>query len=293
MRNPLKQRTSGSAAVDAVISETLGADPAAGATPDAAPLRYRTIWISDVHLGTRGCKADFLLDFLRHTESEYLYLVGDFIDAWQLRKSWYWNDLHNEIIRIILRKARNGTRVLYIPGNHDECFREYGEMDFGGVHLLPRRIHRAADGRRYLVVHGDAFDGVITHARWLAKVGDGAYQFILRVNTLFNGVRRQLGFSYWSLSAYLKHKVKNAVQFISDFESVLADEARRLGVDGVICGHIHHAELREIDGVIYANDGDWVESCTALVEHDDGTLEVLRWTEERGLDGLGDIHCAS
>ena len=261
--------------------------------PVAAPRRFRTIWISDVHLGTRGCKAEFLLDFLRHTESETLYLVGDIVDAWQLRKSWYWPETHDEVIRAVLRKARTGTRVVYVPGNHDEFLRNYGEVDFAGVRLRLERVHRAADGRRYLIIHGDAFDGVVTHHRWLALVGHRAYQAAVRLNTLFNYARRKLGYPYWSLSAYLKHRVKNAVGVISSFETTLAAEARQRGLDGVICGHIHRAEIRLVDGLLYANDGDWVESCTALVEHDDGALELLRWTEERNLDPHEAHACAS
>jgi UDP-2,3-diacylglucosamine pyrophosphatase LpxH len=242
-------------------------------------LRYRSIWISDVHLGTRGCNADMLLDFLRTTDSDYLYLVGDILDFWRLRKSWYWRQEHNDVIQKILRKARKGTRVVYIPGNHDECFRDWTSHRFGRVAMLYEAIHTAADGKRYLVMHGDQFDGIVKHARWLAFVGDSAYVTALTLNLWFNYVRRKLGFSYWSLSAYLKHKVKNAVEYISSFEKAVVSEARRRNVDGVICGHIHTAAIREIDGIVYANDGDWVESCTALVEHFDGRLEILRWAE--------------
>jgi UDP-2,3-diacylglucosamine pyrophosphatase LpxH len=244
-------------------------------------IRFRSIWISDIHLGTRGCKIEFLLDFLRHTESEFLYLVGDIIDVWQLKKSWYWPQSHNEALRLILRKAGRGTRVFYVPGNHDEFFRDYTDLRFGGVTLLVDLVHETADGRRYLVIHGDAYDGIVAHARWLAMLGDWSYQIALRCNSAVNRVRRRLGYPYWSLSAYLKHKVKNAVGLISNFEHALAEEARRRGVEGVICGHIHKADLREIEGIVYANDGDWVESCTALVEHESGELEILRWAEIR------------
>ena len=246
--------------------------------------RFRAIWISDVHLGTRGCQAGLLLDFLRHTESDVLYLVGDIIDAWQMRKSWYWPDRHNEVVRLILHKAREGTKVIYVPGNHDEFFRDYTRLNLGGVMLLEDTVHTTHDGRRFLVIHGDAYDGVVTYARWLAYLGDTAYHWALRLNTAFNLARRKLGYPYWSLAAFLKHRVKNAVNFISKFETALVEEARERGLDGVICGHIHHAELREVEGVLYANDGDWVESCTALVEHDDGSLGLLRWAEERGVD---------
>jgi UDP-2,3-diacylglucosamine pyrophosphatase LpxH len=241
------------------------------------PFRFRAIWISDVHLGTKGCNAELLLDFLRSTESDYLYLVGDIVDLWRLRKTWYWRQEHNDVIQKILRKARKGTRVVYIPGNHDENFRSFAAHRFGRVAVLNDAIHTAADGKRYLVLHGDQFDGVVKYAKWLAFVGDNAYQAALAANLWFNTVRRRLGFSYWSLSAYLKHKVKNAVEYIGNFEAAVVAEARRRNVQGVICGHIHTADIRDIDGITYANDGDWVESCTALVEHADGRLEILRW----------------
>jgi len=245
------------------------------------PARYRTIWISDIHLGTRGCKADLLLEFLRHIESDTLYLVGDIIDGWRLKRSWYWNQSHNDVVQKLLRKARKGTTVIYVPGNHDEALRDFTDLQFGGITVLMEAIHQTADGRRFLVTHGDHFDGIVTCAKWLALLGDAAYGFALNLNTWFNHVRRRMGLPYWSLSAYLKHKVKNAVEFISDYERAIAEEARRRHVDGVVCGHIHHAEIRDIDGVLYCNDGDWVESCTALVEHPDGRLEILRWAELR------------
>jgi UDP-2,3-diacylglucosamine pyrophosphatase LpxH len=248
--------------------------------------RFRAIWISDFHLGTRGCKAEFLLDFLRHTESEYLYLVGDIIDGWRLRRSWYWAQSHNDVIQKVLRKARKGTKVVYIPGNHDEWLREYTELQMGGVLLLPEALHVTADGRRLLVVHGDAFDGVMRYAKWLALLGDWAYELTLRLNNVFNRARRLFGYPYWSLSAYLKFKVKNAVQFISDYANLIAAAAKERGVDGVVCGHIHHPEIRQIGAVLYCNDGDWVESCSALVEHFDGSLEIIRWAELRALDPM-------
>jgi UDP-2,3-diacylglucosamine pyrophosphatase LpxH len=252
--------------------------------------RYRAIWISDVHLGTRGCKADFLLDFLRWNESEFLYLVGDIVDGWRLRKSWYWAQSHNDVIQKILRKARKGTKVFYIPGNHDEWLREYAEIQMGGVQLVSEMIHVTADGKRLLVIHGDAFDGVVRYARWLAILGDGAYEAALKLNHLFNLIRRKLGYPYWSLSAYLKSKVKNAVQFVSEYAHSIAQEARERKVDGIVCGHIHQAEIREIDGVLYCNDGDWVESCSALVEHWDGRLEILYWAQWRDFDPLEPIN---
>jgi UDP-2,3-diacylglucosamine pyrophosphatase LpxH len=240
--------------------------------------RYRSIFISDIHLGTRGCNAEMLLDFLRRTESDYLYLIGDIVDIWRMRKAWYWHQSHNDVIQKVLRKARKGTRVIYVPGNHDEAFRDFSPHRFGRVAVLNEAVHVGADGRRFLVIHGDAFDGIVRYAKWLAFVGDSAYNLALTFNTWFNLARRRLGFPYWSLSAYLKHKVKNAVEYISSFETAVVAEARRRGADGIICGHIHTAEIRDIDGILYCNDGDWVESCTALVEHDDGSFEILRWS---------------
>jgi UDP-2,3-diacylglucosamine pyrophosphatase LpxH len=251
--------------------------------PENGVRRFRSIWISDVHLGTRGCQADLLLDFLRCHDSEYLYLVGDIVDGWRLRRGWYWPQSHNDVVQKVLRRARKGTKVFYIPGNHDEGFRDYVGMHFGGVAVVEDAIHVTADGRRFLVIHGDQFDAVVKYAKWLAHVGDGAYTALLAVNTWFNFVRRKLGFTYWSVSAYLKHKVKNAVEYIGDYEKALADEARRREVDGVICGHIHSAEMRPMEGVLYCNDGDWVESCTALVEHTSGDLEIINWADSRRL----------
>ncbi|MBP2311160.1 UDP-2,3-diacylglucosamine diphosphatase [Azospirillum soli] len=241
--------------------------------------RYRSIWISDVHLGTRGCKAEFLLDFLKHNESDHLYLVGDIVDGWRLRKSWYWPQAHNDVVQKILRRARKGVHVYYIPGNHDEAARDYIGLQFGGVHVVEEWVHKTADGRSFLVTHGDRFDVVVKYAKWLAFIGDNAYVVLLHANNLFNAVRRKLGFTYWSLSAFLKHKAKTAVDFIGKYEEALGDEARRRKVDGIICGHIHTAEMRELEGILYCNDGDWVESCTALVEHPCGRLEIINWAD--------------
>ena len=243
--------------------------------------RHRTIWISDVHLGTRGCKADFLLDFLRHNDAATIYLVGDIIDGWRLKKSWYWPQTHNDVVQKLLRMVRKGTRAIYVPGNHDEWLRGYTRLQFGGVEVVEEAIHVTADGRRLLVMHGDAYDAVVTHARWLALLGDGAYTVTLWINRHFNTLRRRLGYPYWSLSAYLKRRVKNAMQYIVSFGDMVTAEARRRGVDGVVCGHIHHAEIRNLGGVLYCNSGDWVESCTALVEHHDGQLELVHWLDRR------------
>ena len=242
-----------------------------------APTHYRTVFISDVHLGTRGCQAELLLDFLRHTSCDRLYLIGDIVDGWKMKGGWYWPQAHNDVVQKILRMARKGAEVIYVPGNHDDRVRDFCGVHFGGVLVARDALHQTADGRRFLIVHGDEFDAVVRHAAWLGFAGDVAYRLLLSLNTAFNRVRRRLGFDYWSLSAFLKARVKNALQFIDNFESALAEEARRRNVDGVICGHIHKAEMRVIDGALYVNDGDWVESCTALVEHRDGRLEILHW----------------
>ena len=246
-------------------------------------LRFRTIFVSDIHLGTRGCKADFLLDFLKHTESEKLFLVGDIIDGWRLKKTWFWTQAHNDVVQKVLRKARKGTEVIYVPGNHDEFARDFLDQEFGQIKVVRDAMHETIDGRKFLVAHGDECDGVMIYAKWLAILGDTAYVTALTLNTWFNAVRRRFGLPYWSLSKYLKHKVKNAVQFISNYEHSMARMARERGADGIVCGHIHHAEIREIDGITYLNDGDWVEGCTALVEHFDGRWEILHWADLRGL----------
>ena len=249
---------------------------------EAAIRSYRSVFISDVHLGTRGCQADLLLDFIRHMECETLYLVGDIVDGWKMKSGWYWPQSHNDVVQKVLRLARKGVSVIYVPGNHDEVIRDFCGVHFGGVVVARDAIHETADGKRYLVIHGDEFDAVVQNAKWLARLGDWAYRALLASNTAINRVRRGLGFGYWSFSAFAKTRVKKALQFIENFEEAVAEEARRRGVDGVICGHIHKAEMREIDGIAYVNDGDWVESCTALVEHADGRLEILEWPKLRG-----------
>jgi UDP-2,3-diacylglucosamine pyrophosphatase LpxH len=249
--------------------------------PDGAPLplRFRAIFISDTHLGTTGCQAGALLEFLRRTESDFLYLVGDIVDGWQLQRRWYWPQAHNDVVQKVLRKARKGTRVVYVPGNHDEAARHFLGVALGGIEICDEAIHCTAGGRRLLVTHGDLFDGVIQCARWLAVVGDALYTFTLRLNQHLNAFRARLGLRYWSLSQFLKHKVKNAVSYIVAFETALANEARRRDLDGVVCGHIHKAEIRDVDGILYCNDGDWVESLTALVETLDGELRIVHWHE--------------
>jgi UDP-2,3-diacylglucosamine pyrophosphatase LpxH len=239
--------------------------------------RYRAVFISDLHLGTPGCRAEALLDFLRASSSERLYLVGDIIDGWQLRRRWYWPQQHNDVVQKLLRRARKGSRVIFVPGNHDEFARQFLDHQFGGIEVVEEAVHVTATGQRLWVTHGDYFDGVIQYAKWLAYVGDTLYEWALKLNRHLNHWRAKLGLPYWSLSAYLKLKVKKAVNFISDFEVAVAREAKKRGHHGVVCGHIHHAEMREIDGVLYCNDGDWVESLTALVEHHDGRLEIIHW----------------
>jgi len=239
--------------------------------------RLRTVFVSDLHLGTAGCQARALLDFLKHHPSEQLYLVGDIVDGWQLRRRWFWPQAHNDVVQKLLRRARKGCRVVYVPGNHDEFARQFDGHAFGGIEVVREAVHLTADGRRLWVLHGDAFDGVIQCAKWLARVGDNLYEFSLRMNRHLNTLRGRLGLPYWSLSAWLKHKVKRALNYVTSFEQAVAAEARRRGHDGVVCGHIHRAEMRMIDGVLYCNDGDWVESRTALVEHLDGRLELVQW----------------
>ena len=242
--------------------------------------RYRTVWISDIHLGTRGCNAALLVDFLRAIECETLYLVGDIIDGWRLKKGWYWPDAHNEVVRRILKLAHRGTRVVFVCGNHDEVLRDYAGLTFGGIELVLEASHTTADGRRLLVTHGDAYDSVVLYARWLAFLGDQAYTLLLGANVLLNAVRRRLHLPYWSLSAHLKRRVKNAVSYVCRFEDALAQAAVKRGYEGVVCGHIHSAEIREIGGITYFNDGDWVESCTALVEDKLGAMSIIDWGAE-------------
>ena len=238
---------------------------------------WRTLFISDVHLGTRGCQAELLLDFLKHNRADTIYLVGDMVDGWRLKSGWYWPQSHNDVVQKLLRRGRKGTRLIYIPGNHDEFMRDYLGQHFGGVEVINQIVHTAADGRKMLVIHGDQFDVVVMHARWLAYFGDWAYELALWSNTWFNRLRRMLGLPYWSFSAWAKLKVKNAVNFIGSFEETLAAEAEKQGVDGVICGHIHHAAIRQIGKITYLNTGDFVESCTAIAENEDGRFEILHW----------------
>ncbi|WP_342628086.1 UDP-2,3-diacylglucosamine diphosphatase [Nguyenibacter vanlangensis] len=248
-----------------------------------ASASYRTVFLSDVHLGTRDCRADLLSEFLGGMTCERLYLVGDIIDGWKLKRSWFWNSHHDDVVNQILRMGRKGTEIVYIPGNHDEILRRWlpHQLEVAGIRLCETAEHVTAAGRKFLVLHGDEFDSVVRYAPFLAMLGDRAYTAALIVNRWFNLVRRRLGLPYRSLSKWLKRQVKGAVMAIDRFETAVADEARRRGMDGVICGHIHHAIIKDLDGVLYMNDGDWVESCTALVEHHDGSMELLDMTDVR------------
>ena len=240
-------------------------------------MQCRTAFISDVHLGFPGCSADFLCDFLDKVQCENLYLVGDIVDFWYMKRRRYWPDSHSQVVYKILEKARCGTRVVFVPGNHDEALRPFDNLEMGQIEIRDQVVHKTGDGRRILVLHGDQFDSVVRCSPVIAVVGTVLYGVLLRLNVVINAIRRRLGKEYWSLAAFLKHKVKNAVQYISSYEDAVVTEARRHGVDGVICGHIHRAEIRQMDEVLYMNCGDWVESCTALIERADGSIELLQW----------------
>lgn len=245
--------------------------------------RHRAIFISDVHLGTRGCQAEVLLDFLKHNESDYLYLVGDIIDGWRLSRRWYWPQAHNDVTQKILRKARKGAKVIYIAGNHDEFLRGYLGLMLGDIEILDETVHVTADGKQLLVIHGDQYDAVVRYHRSIALLGSWAYDVMVSVNIAFNRLRRAFGMPYWSLAAYIKRRVKDAVKFITNFEEAVITAASERGLDGAVCGHIHHPNIREVNGLLYCNDGDWVETGSALVEGFDGKLEILQWriaTEE-------------
>lgn len=256
---------------------------------------YRSVFISDIHLGTRGCRAAFLADFLKKNSYENLFLVGDIVDGWRLKRSWFWDKHHDKVVRLILKAARAGANVVYVPGNHDEVFRKYIglNIELCGIKLQAEAEHTTANGQRLLITHGDAFDSIVRHARILALLGDWAYTAALVVNRHFNSIRAKLGYPYWSLSAWLKLQVKEAVKAIDRFETALATDAKNRGFDGVVCGHIHHAEMRSVNDVMYLNVGDWVESCTALVEHFDGRLELVDWAERQKLSMLAQPPLAS
>jgi len=239
---------------------------------------YRTIWISDLHIGSTQCQADTLLDFLKYNDSDKLYLVGDIIDFWALSKKMYWPRAHNTIIQKFLRKARHGTQIIYIPGNHDENIRDYDHYIFGDIVVKNSDIHTTIQNKRFLIVHGDEYDTITKHHRWIAQLGSVGYDFLLEINRFLRFCRRLFGMqSQFSLAAYVKYKVKNVVQFISEYEQSIVDTLKNEDLDGVICGHIHHAEIKEIEGFLYINTGDFVESCSAIVEHYDGRLELIHW----------------
>ena len=246
---------------------------------DRGVRRVRALCISDVHLGMKPIRVGQLIEFLRAHDADTIYLVGDILDGWRLAKAWHWPVEYNVLVQLLLDKANAGTRIVYLPGNHDEFLREYLGTYFGEIEIIDRTIHTSATGRTYLVIHGDQFDVVVMNAKWLAHVGDWAYNAALRVNIAINWVRRRLGLQYWSLSAWAKQKVKNAVSVIGRFEEALVHEAKESGVDGVICGHIHFADIHDRLGIEYINTGDWVESCTAIVETRDGVFELIKWTE--------------
>lgn len=270
-----------------LVPQLLLPDVPEAADEEGGRRRYRSIFISDLHLGTPGCQAEALLDFLKSHPSDHLYLVGDIVDGWQLRRRWYWPQAHNDVVQKLLRRARKGCRVVYVPGNHDEFARQFVGHSFGGIEVAEEAVHVTARGEALWVIHGDYFDGVVQCARWLAYLGDNLYEFTLKLNRHLNHWRARLGLPYWSLSAYLKHKVKKALNYVMDFEQAVAHEAKRRGHQGVVCGHIHRAEMRSIEGVLYCNDGDWVESRTALVEHYDGRLEIVHWKSSQTTGGLG------
>ena len=242
-------------------------------------IRCRTVFLSDVHLGTRACQALQLLAFLESVRADRIYLVGDIFDGWRLKRSWHWPQAHNDVVQKLLRQARKGVEMIYVPGNHDEILRDYCGFSFGGIEVVREAVHPKADGRRLLVTHGDATDAVMKHMPWLSNLGDGSYRLARTLGGAFNWCRRKLGFRSWSLAEYFKKRVNDAVKFTDRFEHAVVAEARHRGVDGVVCGHIHYANLRQVDGLLYCNTGDWVGSATALVEDFDGRLEIVRWAE--------------
>jgi UDP-2,3-diacylglucosamine pyrophosphatase LpxH len=241
-------------------------------------IRVRSIFLSDIHLGTRACQAERLLEFLREYESDHLFLIGDIIDFWAMSRGIHWTAAQNTVVQKILKRARHGVRVVFVPGNHDEAIREHAGVSFGDILVVHEHVHVAANGKRYLLLHGDEFDTVTRCHRWLAVLGDRAYSFVVRLNVTLSWIRRSLGVAgYWSLSGYAKRKVKSAVSFIDDFEQSVVRNVRDRDLDGVVCGHIHAAAIREVDGVTYINCGDWVDSCTGIVEHGDGRMEIVHW----------------
>ena len=255
---------------------------------DPGAIKVRSLFLSDIHLGSRACRAELLLDFLKRYEPENIFLVGDIVDFWAMSRSVYWPALHNTVVQKILRKARHHVRVYLIPGNHDEALREYIDTSFGGISIVRDYVHQAADGKRYLLIHGDEYDQVTTYHRWVSLLGDLGYQFLIHVNRALSVIRRKMGRSgHWSLADYAKRNVLRAVSFIGDFENSVVRNVRQQGLDGVICGHIHTAAIKRIDGITYMNCGDWVDSCTGIVEHYDGRMQLMRWTYEAAAAAVG------
>jgi UDP-2,3-diacylglucosamine pyrophosphatase LpxH len=247
-----------------------------------ANIHVRTVFISDIHLGSRECRADLILDFLRTVQTDQLFLIGDIVDVWSLKRSFYWPQAHNDVLRTILGKTKHGTRVIYVPGNHDEQLRDFCATVFGNLEIHREYVHTTARQQRLLVLHGDEFDGAVTFPRWLHALGSNLYDVTLGANRLVNSLRRRFGYPYWSLAGYLKGKVGNARRYVEEFERAAAHAARKRGLDGVVCGHIHRPKINNLDGVLYCNDGDWVDSCSALIEERSGELELWHWKEARG-----------
>jgi UDP-2,3-diacylglucosamine pyrophosphatase LpxH len=243
--------------------------------------RYRTIWISDIHLGYLHCKADFLCEFLDHCHSDTLYLVGDVVDFWSLRSQWHWPASHSAVLRRLVEKARSGVRVVYVPGNHDELMRDFTGIVFGDIATEAQAVHTTAAGKRLLVTHGDEFESFISCGAFTRVLGNMSYTVLLRLNRAYNALRASQGKPYWSLATYIKNRVGNARRAIESFEDAALLYARTHGFDGVICGHIHQPRMRDDNGTTYCNDGDWVENCTALAEHQDGSLDLLDWADLR------------
>lgn len=249
-------------------------------TGNSGPIIHvRSAFISDIHLGSRECRADLVLDFLHHVQMDQLFLVGDIVDIWSMRRSFYWPQMHNDVLRTILGKTKRGTRVVYVPGNHDEQLREFSGASFGNLEIHRQYVHTTLRDLKLLITHGDEFDGAVKCSRWLAWLGSELYDVTLGANRLMNALRRRLGYPYWSLAGYLKSRVGTAAKYVQQFERAAAHAARRHGVDGIVCGHIHRPEIIDLDGMLYCNDGDWVDSCSALIEDRSGELELWHWND--------------
>ena len=263
----------------------------------AGSLSYRTIWLSDIHLGDRHCKADYLLEFLGAIRCETLFLVGDIVDLWSLSNRWHWPAQHSAVLRRLMELADGGTRVVYVPGNHDEPIRDFVGNAFGKIAIERQAVHLSASGKRLLITHGDEFESWIRCSVFTRLLGCASYEALLRLNRAYNRWRSWHGKPYWSLATYVKHRVANARRAIDSFEQAASAHARERDFDGIVCGHIHHPSQREIDGILYCNDGDWVENCTALAETAAGALELLHWPRLRahgpGLRAANDHEAAT